>query len=341
MLGLVTVLIGSGFMLDMAKGLGSAFHDAVAQLSSQPPATAVPSGVALDTPQLDTPANSGYTSQASMPLQGTVPPPTVGKSGYKVHVYQLATNNVKTLVAEVVVGTSTRFVTSPVTLVDGNNIFAAALDGPSGEGDLSPSVTYILDTTPPSITVSSPRQNAMLNSSSVSISGQTDPTISLIVRNQQVAGGGTNITTSDSAGRFSVSVPIVAGPNTIVITGTDKAGNSATTTITVHRNYGDLAAHLQVSPTKFAASAKVTLKLTLHATSVNGGPLADSQVTFVVQPQGLGPISSPDGLTTDSQGVATWQIDISGAAAGTGQASVMVTDPAGDVVTDTATFTIT
>jgi hypothetical protein len=147
--------------------------------------------------------------------------------------------------------------------------------------------------------------------------------------------------TAGSDGRFSVSVPIVAGPNTIVITGTDQAGNASTTTITVHRNYGDLAAHLQVSPTKFAASAKTTLKLTLHATSVNGGPLADAQVTFVVTPQGLGPISSPDGLTTNSLGVATWQIDISGATAGTGQASVMVTSPAGDVVTDTASFTIT
>ncbi len=117
-----------------------------------------------------------------------------------------------------------------MTLVEGNNVFAATIDGPSGEGKLSPSITYVLDTTPPPITVSSPRQNASLNSGTAAISGQTDPNISLIVRNQMVAGGGVSGVTSGADGKFTASVPIIAGSNTIVISGTDKAGNDASTT---------------------------------------------------------------------------------------------------------------
>jgi hypothetical protein len=340
MLGLVTVLIGSGMMVDLARGVGSAFHDAITQLTSQPPPTAAPSGVALDTPVLDSPANAGYTNAASIVLQGQVPSLTVGKSGYKVHVYQLGTNKAKSLVADIAIGTTTRFSTPPLTLVEGSNLFAASVDGPSGEGNLSPSITYVLDTSPPAISIGSPHQNALLNSGTAPISGQTDANVSLILRNQQLAGGGVTTTTAGADGKFSASIAIVAGSNTIVISGTDQAGNTATTTLTVRRNYGDLAAHLQVSPSKFAASAKVTLKLTLHATSVNGGPLADAQVTFTVLVQGLGPIASPQ-LTTDKTGTSTWQIDISGATAGTGEASVMVTSPAGDVASATASISIT
>ncbi len=87
------------------------------------------------------------------------------------------------------------------------------------------------------------------------------------------------------------------------------------------------------------AAAKTRLKLTLHATSVNGGPLADGQVTFTVQAQGLGPMTFS--TTTDATGTASWQVDISGATAGSGAASVMVTSPAGDVATATAGFTLT
>ncbi len=344
MLGLIVVLIGSGLVVNVASGFGNAFHDAMTKLTSQPPATAMPSGaVSVDTPTLDAPGSSGYTNQASQVLQGTVPSQTVGKTGYAVHVYQLGTgagSANKSLVASVVVGATTRFVTPPITLVEGVNTFAATLVGPSGEGNLSQSISFTLDTKSPSIAITSPKQNATINASTVSIAGQTEPNINLVVRNQQVAGGGVTPTSSGPDGRFTASVPIVAGPNTIVVSATDLAGNSASTTLTVKRAYGDLAAHLQVTPSKFSSAATTSLKLVARATSTNGGPLADASVTFTVQVQGLAPVVSPS-LTTDATGTATWQISISGAASGSGQASILVTSPAGDTVTATAAITIT
>jgi hypothetical protein len=56
--------------------------------------------------------------------------------------------------------------------------------------------------------------------------------------------------------------------------------------------------------------------------------------------QGLGPIVSPE-LTTDATGTATWQVAISGATPGIGQASVLVTTTEGDQVTATSTITTT
>lgn len=343
MLGLIVVLIGSGFLVDVAHGFGDAFNHAMTRLTSQPPATPAPSGAVYDTPILDAPAGSGYTAQTSEVLQGSVPPETVGKQGYSVRVYELEggqSGNAKTLVAEIPVGSTTRWVTSPITLAEGTNTFAATLVGPSGEGNLSPAIAYVLDTTPPSIKITSPRQNASVNAGTVTISGQTDPKATLVVSNRRVSGGGVTSTTAGDDGSWSASMPIVAGSNTIVISATDEAGNSASTTITVQRPYGQLAAHLQVTPSKFSSSAKTTLTLTLHATSVNGGPLADAQATFVVQVYGLQPIES-NAMTTDSTGTAVWKIDITGAGAGAGQVSVMVTSPTGDTVTATAAITTT
>jgi hypothetical protein len=342
MLGLIVVLIGSGLVVDVARGFSDAFNDAVAKLTTQLPATPAPSGAVLNTPVLDGPTGSGYTTDASEVLQGSVPAATVGKSGYSVRVYELGIgeNGTKRLVAEVPVGATTRFTTPAVTLTEGTNTFAATLVGPSGEGILSPAITYILDTTPPAIKVLSPRQNASVNSGSVNVTGQTDPKATLVVSNRQVTGGGVTRVVAGDDGNWSVSMPIVAGSNTIAISATDEAGNSSTTTLTVKRPYGDLAAHLQVAPSKFSASSKVTLKLVARCTSVNGGPLGDAEVTFTVLIQGLAPIQSPQ-LTTDETGTATWQIDISGATSGTGEASVMVISPAGDTVSATASITIT
>ncbi len=168
--------------------------------------------------------------------------------------------------------------------------------------------------------------------STVDVSGTCDAGSTISIRNEEAPGGAFNSQVVGTDGKFKLTVPVVAGPNTIDLSATDQAGNSSSTSLTVNRDYGQLAAHLAVTPSKFSSSSQTTLKLTLHATSLNGGPLANAKVTFTVTIEGLGPIVSPE-LTTDATGTATWQVAISGALAGTGQASVLVTSPAGDQVT--------
>jgi hypothetical protein len=339
-LGLVTVSIGAGLVGDLAGGLSSALGGAMAKLSSQAPATVAPSGVALDTPVISAPDNGGYTSQTSTSIQGTVPGGAVGKTGYTVVVYRIGTDGARQQVARVAVGGTTQFITPPIALTEGNNVLVATLDSPTGEGQPSPEITYILKTSPPALKVTSPASNAQVSASSVDVAGVTDPGATVLIRNEQAPGGAVTNSTADSDGRFKLAVQIVAGPNTIDLTATDKAGNSTSSSMTINRNYGQLSPHLSVSPSKFSSSAPVAVTLAVHATSANGGPLANAKVTFILTIYALGPIQSGE-LTTDANGTATWVVNVSGGAPGPGQASVIVTSPAGDVVTGTATITTT
>ena len=362
-LGLLTITVGAGLMAGLIGGIAGAFGDAMSGITSEAPATAPPSGVTLDTPVLDAPINAGFTNQQSIPIQGTVPAGSVGKTGYSVHVYLKGKTGPQQQVANVAVGGTTRFITSPIKLTEGENTFSATLVTPSGEGQTSPSVTYILDTAPPKIAVSSPAAGAKVSTATVSIAGSCDAGATVAIRNEQAPGGALDLGTESrlvgqhvggaawqkgqrhagmqhTYGRFNLTVPVVAGSNSIDLTATDQAGNTTSISVTINRDYGQLAAHLTAAPSKFASSSQTTLKLTLYATSFNGGPLANAKVTFTVMIQGLGPIVSPE-LTTDATGTATWQVAISGATPGIGQASVLVTTTEGDQVTATSTITTT
>lgn len=339
-LGLITVTVGTGMVTGLIGQIAGAFNGAVTKLSSQGPATAPPSGAALDTPVLDVPSSDGYTSQVSLPILGSLPAATVGKTGYTVHVYLVGENDVRTEIARVTVGSTTRFATPPITFDEGANKFVATLVGPNGEGHDSPPVTYILDTKPPKVSITSPAAGARVSTASIDVAGNSDAGSTILVRNEMAPGGALNSTVVGSDGKFKLTVLVVAGPNTIDLTATDQAGNATNASVSVKRDYGQLAAHLAVTPSKFPSSSQTTLKLTIRATSFSGNPLANAKVTFTVAIQGLGPITSPE-LTTDATGTAAWEVNISQATPGIGQATVLVTSDAGDQVTATAAITTT
>jgi hypothetical protein len=320
--------------------IAGAFNGAVTKLSSQGPATVPPSGAAIDTPVLDVPSNDGYTRQVSMPIVGSVPGATVGKTGYTVHVYLVGENGVRNEIARVTVGATTRFSTPPVTFTEGQNKFVATLAGPNGEGHDSPPVTYILDTKPPKVSITSPADGSRVSVSSIDLAGTSDAGATIDVRNETALGGARNSAVVGSDGKFKLTVLVVAGPNTIDLTSTDQAGNATNTSLSVKRDYGQLAAQLAVIPSKFASSSQATLKLTLHATSFNGGPLANAKATFTVAIHGLGPIVSTE-MTTNAMGTAVWEVSVSQATPGPGNATVAVTSDAGDRVSADAPITTT
>ncbi len=339
-LGVAMLIVGGNILVNVVGQLAHAFDSAISQVSSMPPATMAPSGVALDTPVLDAPDNGGYTNHATVSLSGSVPGAAIGKSGYKVRVYAIASNGTRSQVAEIEVGATTHFTTAALTLVEGSNTFAAALVTPSTEGQPSPEVVYILDTAPPVMSVTSPVDGSSQSGSSVVVSGKSDPDSTVTVRNRQAPGGGLSSKVVGQDGRFAITVGLVAGSNSIQVTATDRAGNVTTDQLTVKRSYGKLAAHLAVAPATFKASGPTTLKLTTHATSANGGPLAGAKVVFTVTVQGLGPIVSPE-LTTDQTGTATWKVTVSGATPGIGAATALVTTSDGDQVSATTRLTTT
>ncbi len=339
-LGIAMVIVGGNVLVSVVGQVAHAFDSAISQVSSMPPATAAPSGVALDTPVLDTPDNGGYTNQATIALSGSVPATVVGETGYQVKIYAIAADGTKTQVAEVTVGDTAHFTTPAISLVEGSNTFAAALVTPSSEGQPSPVVVYILDTVPPSLTVASPADGSTQPGSSVVVSGKTDPGSTVTIRNKQAPGGELSSKVVGADGQFAITVNLVAGSNPIEVIATDQAGNVTTDDLTVKRAFGQLAAHLSVSPARFGAIGPTTIKLTVHSTSTNGGPLAGANVVFTVGVYGLAQIVSPT-LTTDQTGTATWKVTISGATPGPGTATVVVSTSDGSQALATTNLTTT
>jgi hypothetical protein len=339
-LGVAMLVVGGNLLVGVVGHLASAFDSAVSHVSSMPPATIAPSGVALDTPVLDAPENGGYTNQPITSLSGSVPGAAVGKNGYKVRVYIIAKDGTRSQAAEVDVGSTTRFATPAINLAEGPNVFVAALVTPSSEGQPSPEVVYTLDTKVPQLTISSPAENSLLTKSSVVVSGKSDPGSTVTMRNDQSPGSGPSSKVVGEDGRFAITVALVVGSNTIELTATDEAGNTSTAQRTVRRSYGQMAATLSVTPSKFKAASTTTLKLTVHATAEDGSPLAGAKVVFTVLVYGLGPLVS-DALTTDAKGSVTWQVTISGATPGIGQAAALVTSSAGKPAPPYATITTT
>ncbi|MGD0863627.1 MAG: hypothetical protein ABSA21_12890 [Candidatus Limnocylindrales bacterium] len=339
-LGVAVLVVGGNILVGVAGQLGGAFDNAMSRITSMAPATVAPSGVALDTPVLEAPPNSGYTNQPVVSLAGTVPADVVGKDGYMVRIYAVASDGTQSKVAEVNVGPTARFETAAVKLVEGRNTFVATLVTPTSEGQPSPEVVYILDTKAPTLSVSAPTAGSTQTGNSVVVSGKTDPGVTVTIRNVMSPGGGLSTQIAGQDGTFAITVPLVAGSNTIVLTATDQAGNVTTTQIAVKRSYGQLAAHLRASPAKFPGSGPTTLVLTLQATSAGGGPMAGASAVFTVSVVGLGPIVSPE-VTTNAKGTATWKVTISGAWPGIGQATALVTASDGDQVSATTRLTTT
>jgi hypothetical protein len=339
-LGVATLVVGGNIMVAVAGQLAGAFDDALAHISSPAPATPAPSGETLDTPILTAPENDGFTSEPIVAIRGSVPGAITGKTGYKVRVYLMGEDGSRRQVAEVDVGATTQFTTGAVELAEGPNQFAASIVSPGGEGQPSPIVVYTLDTQAPPLIVTSPAADSRLSTATVAIAGRSDAGAIVTVRNRNAPGGGLGNRAVGEDGRFSITVALVAGTNVIDLTSTDRAGNSTSAELTLKRDYGKLAAHLAVTPAKFAAGSAATLTLSIHATAEDGSPLAGATAVYTVTVQGLGPIVSPE-LTTDSFGAAEWQVTISGATPGVGAVGVLVTTPEGDQVVATVRLTTT
>ena len=326
--------VGGRLLGGIVAEVGKVVGEAVNRVASEAPATVAPSGVALDTPILDSPPGNGYTSQPAQVLAGSVPKAVVGKSNYLVRVYLMGAKAVRTKVAEIQVGATTRFRTDAITLKEGPNTFIAVLVSPSGEGGASPPVIYTLDTRAPALTITSPGANVLVKGTSVSVAGRSENGVTISIHNRQFPGGAPASVVVGESGTFRVSVKLVVGDNSVDVIATDQADNSTTVNIQIKRDYGQLAAHLTASPTKINSNKVVVLTLTVHATASNGAPLTNATAYFMVNVSGLGEIDSGP-IKTDAKGMATFTTTIAGAVKGSGWASVLVTSDLGDQVKGT------
>jgi hypothetical protein len=315
-------------------GIGSSLGGFVDNVTSTPSPRASVFALTL-APTLKQPTEP-YTSQSMVDLEVSVPQGLEGDPNHRIHVYHLPGQD-PALIQEAPIADAPRTVI-PVQLTDGINDFTAKIAGP-WRSDPSLVVRYVFDNVPPKITISSPKNNAIVNGKAVDIKGKTQARTTLLAHN--AANGSSIAGTAESDGTFTLSLALSAGANKITIDGTDPAGNASEVILTVKRGAGKLAVALSASDYQIKRS-QLPEPVTLFATVTdpNGQPLAGAAVTFTLSMPGI-PTVTIDG-STDAQGKASFKTTIpKGAAVGQGSATVLVSTDAFGSTQDFTVITIT
>jgi hypothetical protein len=321
-LGAGVLYLGVGGLGFVAGGIGSTLGGFVSNVTSTPSPKVTAAAVA-DSPSLDQPTEP-YTSDATIDLVVTVPTNLVGDASHRIRVYLTLPDQPPTAIQDAPLAAGPKTVI-PVQLTDGINDFSVTIIGPGGskdESDPSAVVRYVLDTAPPKITVTSPKNNATVNGATVTIKGKTQARTTLLAHDD--ASGASVGVTAESDGTFTINLALSTGVNKITITGTDPAGNVAEAVLTVKRGSGKLSVTLGAS-TFVIKRSKLPEPVTLYATVTDpdGRALAGVDVTFTLSMPGIPTITND--LKTSAAGTASFQTTIpKGADIGQGSATVLV-----------------
>jgi hypothetical protein len=330
-LGALVVALGMGVLWVASGSVGPAVASAVKGFGNVVESIVAVGGTPepSETPMIAeaptiVPPDDPYTNSDTTEVTVQVPASVIGQAGYAVRLWVTLPDAQPTVLAEATVAQVATMVISNVPLSKGRNNIQASIVGPSGEGPLSPAQSWIRDTSKPKLTIISPKDNASTTNSSIRIKGKTQPNSTVHVRND--ANGASVTVDADADGLFSARIALAVGVNTIALTTVDPAGNGNDTTVTVRKGSGQLRVSLSGSSYRFKAS-RLPKSLTLRAvvTGPDGKPVPRATALFTISIPGLEAIVSSE-ISTGGDGSATFATTIpSGAMAGSGLATVLVT----------------
>lgn len=327
----LVLYVGAGGVGFLANTLGTTVTTFVKGVTATPVPSATPAIIA-DAPSIQSPTEP-YTNQQQIDLVVTVPQRLAGNPDYKVRVYLALKDQPSTVIADKPLAATAQMII-PMTLTNGINDFSVTLVGPAGESEQSPLARWILDTNPPGIKLTSPKDGAEINRKAVTLQGRTQARSTILIRNTK-----TNESISGTAaadGTFSLAVPIASGSNVIHIAVTDPAGNDNALDLTVRRGSGHLRA--SISASAYSISQKdlpFDIRLIVLVDDPDGSPLANARVTFTLSIPGIPTITGD--AVTDANGQAVFATKIpKGATRGSGSAAVLVrTDEFGKTTNET------
>lgn len=118
---------------------------------------------------------------------------------------------------------------TPTALSDGSHTIKFDASDHDGNAAVQKSVTFKIDTVPPTLSVSSPSDGYITNKNTITVSGTTNDVTSSPVT---VTVNGKEVTV-DSDGAFSTDITLTSGSNTITVIAKDNAGKTTTITRTV------------------------------------------------------------------------------------------------------------
>lgn len=124
--------------------------------------------------------------------------------------------------------------TPATALTDGEHTVTIDVKDHDGNSATQKSTTYRVDTVPPTLNITSPAEGIVTATAALTVAGTTnDATSSPVTITIKLNGTDQGAVTVGTNGSFSKSVTLKEGSNTIVITATDAAGQTASVTRTV------------------------------------------------------------------------------------------------------------
>ena len=323
-LGGFMLWVGAGTVGPMVSTVVRNFGSFVASVgSSSPSTTPLPSGAVSQAPVIE-PPDQAYTHATTVDITVQVPASVAGSAGYRCRLWVTLPNAQPAIVTEASVGGTSVLVLPGIALAKGSNQFQASILGPGGESKLSAPVTYVLDTSKPSVTIISPASGASVSKDTLILKGKTQAGSE--VRIQNAANGASATPKADKTGLFSGSIAIAVGTNPITVTVKDPAGNTNSATITVTRGSGKLKAAVTATIYRIkVAKLPRTVVFTVTVTGADGHLLSGATALFTVGIPGLQAIVSSN-ITTNASGIATFSTNIPrGAMTGSAPVAVLIT----------------
>ena len=230
------------------------------------------------------------------------------------------------------------FAVPDVALVEGTNTLSASISGDGSQSAPSESVTIVRDATAPAIQIGSPKPGSTAYSETLLLSGTSEPSAELTLRNLSNATEAT--TTAGPTGAFSLSLRLQPGSNSLEIESRDLVGNANERSLTIVRAESQAAVTLELSRDSYLlATLPQTISVVAHIVQPDGTPADDVPVTFSISPFGQTTVTRQ---ATSKTGVATWQdypLTRPGAQAGRGWVTVLVTLSDGSTMAGSASFT--
>lgn len=124
--------------------------------------------------------------------------------------------------------------TPTAALIDGGHTVKIDACDNDGNAASQKSVTFKIDTVPPTLSVTAPVAGLITNKAACTVSGTTnDVTSSPVTVTVKLNSGAAETVAVGADGSFSKALTLVVGSNTITVVATDSAGKSTTVTRTV------------------------------------------------------------------------------------------------------------
>lgn len=156
-------------------------------------------------------------------------------------------------------------VTLGTALADGSHTIAVNATDNDGNAATETTVNISVDTVPPSLSITSPNNNIVVNTKTITLSGTaTDTASNPVTVKYTLNGGSAQSVTVGTGGAFSTSITLANGANTIVITATDSTGVESTVTRTVTLDTGaPTISSITITPNPATAGGVITIKVSV------------------------------------------------------------------------------